>query len=62
MKKDNITLGDVYELLQEFRNEMRECYVQKIEFEPVKKIVYGSVTLVLTAVVGAVIALVIIIK
>ena len=34
-------------------------YVSKEEFEPIKKIVYGVVSLILIAVVGALIALVI---
>lgn len=34
-------------------------YVSKEEFEPIKKIVYGLVSLILVAVVGAVLALVI---
>lgn len=34
-------------------------YVSKEEFEPIKKIVYGLVSLILIAVVGALVALVI---
>lgn len=34
-------------------------YVSKEEFEPVKKIVYGIVSLILVAVVGALVALVV---
>ena len=34
-------------------------YVTKEEFEPIKKIVYGVVSLILVAVVGALIALVV---
>lgn len=34
-------------------------YVSKEEFEPVRKIVYGVVTLILIAVVGALVALVV---
>jgi hypothetical protein len=34
-------------------------YVEKSEFEPVKKVVYGVVALILTAVIGALVGLVI---
>lgn len=34
-------------------------YVSKEEFEPIKKIVYGVVSLILVAVVGALVALVV---
>lgn len=34
-------------------------YVSKEEFEPIKKIVYGMVSLILVAVVGAIVALVV---
>ena len=34
-------------------------YVSKEEFEPIKKIVYGVVSLILIAVVGAIVALVV---
>jgi ABC-type uncharacterized transport system ATPase subunit len=39
--------------------EIREDFITRAEFEPVKRIVYGMVTLILTAVVGALIALVV---
>lgn len=40
-------------------NKVSSGYVSKEEFEPIKKIVYGVVSLILIAVVGAVVALVI---
>ncbi len=43
----------------EVKNLVKEQYVTKTEFDPVKKIVYGLVAIVGTAVVGALIALII---
>jgi len=40
-------------------NKVSSGYVTKEEFEPIKKIVYGVVSLILVAVVGAVVALVV---
>ena len=40
-------------------NGMLDTYVTKIEFSPVKKIVYGLITIILIAVVGAIVSLVI---
>lgn len=47
---------DVREMRQELKNE----YVTKSEFEPVQKIVYGLVGLILVAVISAIIGIVII--
>ena len=58
--KNKVTLRDVYQAVQDFRDEVRDTYVTKDEFRPVMKVVYGLVTLILTVVVGAIIALVII--
>jgi hypothetical protein len=38
---------------------VQEQYVTKAEFEPIKKIVYGLVSIILIAVVGAIVSLVI---
>jgi hypothetical protein len=43
----------------EIKTKLEGHYVTKDEFEPVKKIVYGLVSVVLLAVVGALVALVI---
>lgn len=61
MTNDNgkVTLRDVYQAIQDFRDEIRETYVTKAEFAPVMRVVYGLVTLIITAVVTALIALVI---
>ena len=39
--------------------ENSERYVSKVEFEPVQKIVYGMVGIILVAVIGALVALVV---
>lgn len=44
----------------EIKSTLRGSYVTKDEFEPIKKIVYGLVTLILVAVVGGLMGLVII--
>lgn len=40
-------------------NKVSSHYVSKEEFEPIRKIVYGMVSLILIAVVGALVALVV---
>lgn len=43
-------------------DKMCDIYLTKVEFEPVKKVVYGLVSIILIAVVGGLLALVIIHK
>lgn len=38
--------------------DMQKRYITKEEFEPVKKIVYGLVSLILVSVIGAIVALI----
>ena len=45
--------------IEELEKKIDNQYVTRMEFEPIKKIVYGIVTLVLTAVVVALIGLVV---
>ena len=45
--------------VSEIKRLVQEHYVTKSEFEPIKKIVYGLVSLILIAVVGAILALII---
>ncbi len=49
----------IKEKLNAVDNKVSSYYVSKEEFEPIKKIVYGVVSLVLVAVVGALVALVV---
>lgn len=46
--------------VEKIDEKLEEDYVTHVEFEPIKKIVYGLVSLTLVAVVGAVIGLVIV--
>lgn len=56
---EEITLKDLYDLIEKLRKEISDAYVSKTEFEPVKKVVYGLVSLILVAVVTALVALVV---
>lgn len=49
----------VKDKLDSIDNKVSSHYVSKEEFEPIKKIVYGLVGLILVAVVGAVLSLVV---
>lgn len=63
MKKDidyiKKAVDDLKKSVDEVKKNTEENFVTKAEFAPVKQIVYGLVGLVLTAVVGALIGLVI---
>ena len=43
----------------DIKKNIKECYVTKIEFDPIKRLVFGAVGLILVAFVGAIIALVV---
>lgn len=45
--------------IQEMSKRLCESYVTKEEFDPIKKVVYGLIGLILTAVIGGLIALVV---
>lgn len=56
------TLGDIKYIrrdLDDIKERLDTKFVTKDEFRPVKNIVYGMVTIILTAVIGAIVALVI---
>lgn len=61
-KNTKVTIRDVYEQIDKLRQDIEENYVSKVEFTPIKILVYGFVGLLLTAVVGALIAQVVIAK
>lgn len=42
----------------DIKRQIESNYVSKTEFDPIKRLVYGLVTLILVAVVGAVVSLV----
>lgn len=56
MEKRDISIGDVYKLLGIMRKEIKQEYVSKSEFLPVKMIVYGVVSLTLTGVMTALVS------
>ena len=49
----------IKEKLNAVDNKVSSNYVSKEEFEPIKNIVYGLVSLILVAVVGALVAIVV---
>ena len=59
-KEEQITLKDIHTLIAEMRTEMRETYVTKDSFEPVKRVTYGLVALILTAVMVSLLGMVVI--
>lgn len=72
MTKNNVTLKDIYEAINDLRNEISAKYVTKEEFEPVKvnyvtqaefwpvrTIVYSGAGIVLVAVFSALVYLVV---
>lgn len=65
-RTDNVKLAVIQNDLAYIKEKMNAIdtkvssgYVSKEEFEPIKKIVYGVVSLILVAVVGALVALVV---
>jgi len=50
-----VTLKTIYDAIQDFRDEVRNTYVTKDEFSPVRSIVYGMVGLILTSVMVAIV-------
>jgi hypothetical protein len=65
-QKNNDTIGIIVTKLEYIQGDVKEIkiqlsgnYVTKDQFEPVRKIVYGMVSIILLAVMGAIIALVV---
>lgn len=52
-------MKDLKDGMDEVNKKLNDRYVSKEEFEPIKKVVYGLVGLILVAVVGAIISLVV---
>jgi ABC-type phosphate transport system permease subunit len=52
-------LSYIKEKMNAIDNKVSSGYVTKEEFDPIKKIVYGVVSLILVAVIGALVALVV---
>ena len=60
MANNRVTTKDVYELIERLEQKIDKTYVTKTEFKPVRAIVYGFTALILTSVLGAVLAQIII--
>jgi len=56
MTKQKATIQDVYKLLEDLRDEVREIYVTRAEFLPVKLIAFGIVGAASATVLTAVLA------
>ena len=59
MAPNNVTIKDVYNLIEKLRNDIKETYVTQVEFNPVRNIVYGFVGLGMTAIVVSLLSLLI---
>lgn len=57
--KQEITNSDILEAINEFRKEIKNCYVSIDRFTPIERLVYGMTGVILIAVIGALVALVI---
>lgn len=57
MAKD---ISSIRDDVTEIKLQLESKYVTQVEFDPVKKVVYGLVGLILVAVAGAIIALVVV--
>jgi len=56
--EENITNSDILKAINDFRQEVKSCYVSIDRFTPVERLVYGMTGVILFAVVGALVALV----
>jgi len=54
-KGNDVTIRDVYESLSDLRKEISDTYLTKVEFAPIRSIVYGLVGMILTLVIGIII-------
>ena len=59
LAKQRLILERMQRDLRELKNENRENFVTKIEFEPIQRLVYGMVGLVLLSVLTALMAIII---
>ena len=56
MPNKPVTLADIYNLINEFRDEMKCQYVTQDRFKPVESLAYGMAGLILMAVATAILA------
>lgn len=55
----NLEIKDIYNAINALRDEIRDCYVTKDEFRPIKVLVFGMAGIILSAVVTTLVASVI---
>ncbi len=65
MPNKEITIRDLYELQEKMSKQMNHLeekieskYVTQVEFEPIKKLVYGVTGAIIMAIVGAIMTLI----
>lgn len=65
-KSEEVTLAEfgkdieyIKKTVEEIKRKQEQDYVSREEFEPIKRIVYGMVAIVLTSVFGGLVALVV---
>ena len=56
MPKTRVTIKDVYEAVSDLRDEVRDTYVTKSEFGPVRAIAFGIVGMASVTILGALLA------
>lgn len=59
MATDRVTTKDVYNAIGDLRTEVRDIYVTKDDFNPVKKAVYSTAAMILVAFIATLITVVI---
>lgn len=55
-KNDKVTIREVYALIKELRVDIKDGFVTRDEFRPVKAIAFGMVAIVMLAVFTAILA------
>lgn len=59
MDKDKVTYRELVKEMERLEDKLDRTYTKLVEFEPVRKLVYGVVGITLTAIIGAILALVV---
>ena len=55
-KNDKVTIREVYALIKELRTDIKDGFVTRDEFRPVKAIAFGMVAIIMLAVFTAILA------
>lgn len=59
MDKDKVSYRELVKEIERLEEKLDRTYTKLVEFEPVRKLVYGVVGIALTAIVGAIMAIVV---